>query len=240
MPKLSIITPVFNEENFIEEILKRVNGARIFGWEKEIVIVDDGSTDKSKIKIFAFAKSDLAMADKQNFKVIAHKKNQGKGTAVKTALNYVSGDYILIQDADLEYNPNDYQKLLEPIIKDGAKIVYGSRNLGHSRRGYFLNFLGGKFLTFLTNILFGGNLTDINTCYKVFKTEILKGFDLKSSGFNFCEEVTARALMAGYKIIEVPISYSPRKISEGKKLRWTDGARGLLTIIKLKFFDKGL
>lgn len=100
MPKLSIITPVFNEENFIEEILKRVNSTRIFGWEKEIVIVDDGSTDKSKIKIFAFAKSDLAMADKQNFKVIAHKKNQGKGTAVKTALNYVSGDYILIQDAE--------------------------------------------------------------------------------------------------------------------------------------------
>lgn len=236
MPRLSIIIPVFNEQNSIGEILKRVNNARIFNLEKEIIVVDDGSTDNSKIKI-QNAKLQFKI---ENLEILSHQRNMGKGAAIKTALNYVSGDYILIQDADLEYNPNDYQKLLEPIIKDGTKIVYGSRNLGHSRRGYFLNFLGGKFLTFLMNLFFGGSLSDINTCYKVFKTDILKNLKIKSSRFNFCEEVTARALMAGYKIIEVPISYSPRKISEGKKLRWTDGARGLLTIIKLKFFDKGL
>ncbi len=229
MPKISIIIPVFNEENSIEEIIKRVNDARVFGWEKEIIVVDDGSTDKTP-KILE------SLKDKFSFKLITHAKNQGKGTAIRSALSEVGGDYILIQDADLEYDPNDYQKLLELIKKEKAQIVYGSRNLKPQKRGYFLNFWGGKFLTFLMNLFFGSSLTDINTCYKVFKTEILQEFHIENSRFEFCEEVTARALKAGYKIVEVPISYNPRRAREGKKLRPIDGLVGFWTIVRLKFF----
>ncbi|PIQ92861.1 MAG: glycosyl transferase [Parcubacteria group bacterium CG11_big_fil_rev_8_21_14_0_20_39_14] len=228
---LSIIIPVFNEENLIEEILKRVDNAQVLNWEKEIIVVDDGSTDDSKSKIQNL-KSKV-----QNLRIISHKKNLGKGAAIRTALNYVTGDYVLIQDADLEYSPNDFQKLLSPIQKGEAQIVYGSRNLEPAKRGYFLNFWGGKFLTFLTNLLFKTSLTDINTGYKVFKTEILKNLKLESSRFEFCEEVTARALKAGYKIVEVPISYNPRGVREGKKLRPIDGLVGFWAIVRLKFFN---
>lgn len=229
MPKISIIIPVFNEENSIEEILKRVDGAQISGWEKEIIVVDDGSSDKTPQIL-------RSLKNKISFKLINHSENRGKGSAIKTALNEAHGDYVLIQDADLEYNPKDYPELLRPIEQKKAEIVYGSRNLKLEKRGYFLNFWAGRFLTFLTNLFFGSNLTDINTGYKVFKTEILKNLHPENSRFEFCEEVTVKALKAGYKIFEAPISYNPRKIKEGKKLRWHDGITGFLTIVKLKFF----
>lgn len=205
-----------------------VKNAEIFGWEKEIIVIDDASADGT-LEILKEMKSEIP------FKLISHKKNKGKGAAIKTALETANGDYILIQDADLEYNPNDYKRLLEPIIAEKGDIVYGSRNINPKQRGYFLNFWGGKFLTFFMNMLFGSSLTDINTCYKVFRSDILKELKIKDSRFEFCEEVTAKILKSGRKIIEVPISYNPRKIEDGKKLRWFDGLIGLWTILKLKF-----
>jgi len=229
--KISIIIPVFNEEKTIEEVLLKVNSAKIFDWEKEIMVVDDASTDKT-LSILKKIKNDIP------FKLFIHGKNMGKGAAIRTALGFVEGDYVLIQDADLEYSPDEYEKLILPIKEKKSEIVFGSRNISPKQRGYFLNYWGGKFLTFVMNLFFGSSLTDINTCYKVFKSSILKEFNLKSSRFDFCEEVTARALKFGYKIIEVPISYFPRKIKDGKKLRWFDGLVGFFSILRLKFLKQ--
>lgn len=228
--KISILIPVFNEEKYLREIIKAVNNAKIFGWEKEIIIIDDASTDNTG-KILEELKKSIG------FKLVKHKKNRGKGSAIKTGLSYASGDYVLIQDADLEYDPGDYEKLLLPIERKEAEIVYGSRNIHPKRRGYFLNFWGGKLLTFTMNFLFGSSLTDINTCYKVIKADIFKNIDFKATRFEFCEEITASLLKSGKKIVEVPVSYNPRKIKDGKKLRWVDGASGFLTILRLKFFN---
>lgn len=226
MKKLSIIIPVFNEKDTIKEILKRVATAPAFDYEKEIIVVDDGSTDGTR-KILDDLKK------KFNFILLEHAKNSGKGSAIKTALKKITGDLVLIQDADLEYDPKDYQNLLRTFGKD-SPVVYGSRNLGKARRGYFLFFLGGRSLTFFLNLMFSSNLTDINTGYKLFRTDIIKNINLKTNGFEFCEEVTAKVLKSGYPIKEVPIHYYPRKFSEGKKLRFRDGLIAIWTIIKYK------
>ncbi len=227
--KLSIIIPVFNEEKTIIELLKRVIEARLKGWEKEIIVVNDGSTDKTELLIEEFIKNH------PNIVYLKHYQNKGKGAAIKTALSHISGDFVLIQDADLEYDPNDYQKLLDCVSEDFS-VIYGSRNLNKkTRRGYFLYFLGGKLITGFCNLLFNSRLTDINTGYKLIRSDIIKSLDLESDGFEFCEEVTAKILKRKIPIKEVAINYYPRTFKEGKKIRLKDGIVALLTLLKFKF-----
>jgi glycosyltransferase involved in cell wall biosynthesis len=226
MPILSVVIPVYNEEKTVAGIIQRVFAAEVLGWGKEVIVVDDGSTDATA--------SEISMTDKQNLKIISHQKNLGKGAAVRTGIKEATGDAVIIQDADLEYDPNDYQKLLEELAR-GEKVVYGSRNLGNASRGNFFFFWGGKFLTRVFNLLFGTRLTDVNTGYKLFRLDALKSLRLESSGFEFCEEVTAKTIKAGFRIKEVAISYAPRKFSEGKKICARDGLVGLATILKCRF-----
>lgn len=223
--KISIIIPVFNEKNSIEEIMKRVLQASTLGYEKEITIVDDGSNDGTE-EILENLKR------KYNFTLVRHSRKMGKGAAIKTALEKITGDVVLIQDADLEYDPNDYPALLSA-FNHNHSVIYGSRNLNISKRGYYLYFLGGEFITVFFNIMFGSKLTDVNTGYKLFRTDIIKSIDLRSYGFEFCVEVTARILKLGYAIKELPIHYNPRKFSEGKKLRFWNGFSIIWTIIKV-------
>ncbi|MCX8016198.1 MAG: glycosyltransferase family 2 protein [Patescibacteria group bacterium] len=226
--KLSIIIPVFNEEKTISEILKRVEAVNLDNWEKEIIVVNDGSTDNTGKIIEECFKT-------MPFVYIQHQKNQGKGTTIKTGLEKATGDFVLIQDADLEYDPNDYQKLLK-LVEEGSVVVYGSRNLDkNTQRGYFFYFLGGKLITTFCNLLFGSKLTDINTGYKLFKTEIIKNLNLQSKGFEFCEEVTAKILKRKIPIKEIAISYYPRTFKEGKKIKFKDGLIAILTLFKYRF-----
>jgi len=226
--KLSIIIPVFNEKNTIEQILQRVIDAPVFNFEKEIIVVNDGSTDGTS-KILKELKN------KFDFILLEHSKNQGKGIAVQTALKKVSGDFILIQDADLEYSPQDYPRLLKTVNKDNL-IVYGSRNINPENQGYSHYVLGAKFLTFLLNKLFKTKLTDAYTCYKLIPASVIKNIKIKSSGFEFEAEITTKILKKGIPIKEVPIHYFPRKFKQGKKIRFKDGIIGIWTMIKYKFF----
>lgn len=225
MKKISIIIPVYNESETIETIMERIAAVPVLDYKKEIIVVDDGSNDGTK-KILDVLKNS------HGFILLKHERNLGKGAAIKTALKAVTGDLVLIQDADLEYDPSDIQKLLEA-SGEGAPVVYGSRNPG-KKRGYFLFFLGGRFLTALLNFMFGSNLADINTGYKLFSSRALKNINLESNGFEFCEEVTAKILKSGCSIREVPVSYHPRKFSQGKKIRFQDGLIGVWTIIKCR------
>lgn len=228
---LSIIVPVYNEKNTILEILKKIEQVNLndFSFKKEIIIVDDCSTDGTG-----------EILDKlvNKYKIIYQPKNQGKGAAIRTGLNYVSGDYVIVQDADLEYDPEDYKKLLECALKNKAKVVYGSRLLNpHHKFSHLSFYLGGIFLNLATNLLWRIKITDESTCYKLFKTEIIKSIPLKCQGFEFCPEITAKIAKKGIKIYEVPINYYPRHIKEGKKIKWRDGLVALWTLIKYKFVD---
>ena len=165
------------------------------------------------------------------------KKNQGKGSAIKEGLKYVIGDIVIIQDADLEYEPEDYHLLIKPIIDGRAKIVYGSRIKGGGRKSYWSFYLGGRLLSFLANLLYNAKITDEATCYKVFGADVLKKINLKCERFEFCPEVTAKVRKKGYEIYEVPIHYYPRSIEEGKKINWRDGLEAIWTLIKYKFVD---
>lgn len=230
--KLSIIIPVYNEKNTILEILKKIetNNLTDLGFEKEIIIVDDGSTDGTL---------EILKGLEKNYKIIYHPKNQGKGAAIRTGLKYATGDYTIIQDADLEYDPKDYKKLLECAIKNNAQVVYGSRNLNPKNKySSLLYYLGGVFLTFLTNILYNAKITDEATGYKLFKTEFLKSIPLDSKGFEFCPEITAKIAKRKIKIYEVPISYYPRSIKAGKKIKWwKDGLKAAWALIKYRFLN---
>jgi dolichol-phosphate mannosyltransferase len=224
--KLSIIIPVFNERGTIEEVMRRATNAPSLDYEKEIIVVDDKSTDGTKELL-------EKLKDRFDFILLHHSVNSGKGAAIKTALSSVSGDVVLIQDADLEYDVNDYENLLRIFDKKKTPIVYGSRNLKKDKEYSYLTYsLGGKLITFFCNAMFGSKLTDINTCYKLFRSDIIKNMGLKSDGFEFCEEVTVKALKGGYSIKEVPINYCPRKFSEGKKIRFKDGLIALWTVFK--------
>lgn len=224
--KLSIIIPVYNEEATIQEVVNRVKAIHLPSVKKEIIIVDDGSNDNTP-KI---------LAKIHGCKKIVHKQNLGKGAAIKSALPYVAGDIVLIQDADLEYNPENYSYLIKPIIKKESKIVYGSRNLNKKNKySYFSYYNGGKFLTWLINFLYDSKLTDEATGYKVFDTKVIKSISLECAGFEFCPEITVKLLQKDYQISEVPINYTPRMKSEGKKIKWFDGIRAIYTIIKFKF-----
>ena len=228
---LSIIIPVFNEKNTILEIFKRIEKVNFndFSFKKEIIIVDDGSTDGTR---------DILKKLEGDYRIIYHPKNRGKGAAIRTGLKESSGDYVIIQDADLEYDPQDYKKLLEYALKNNAQVVYGSRQLNHQNEFSHLSFyLGGLFLSWLTNLLYRTKITDESTCYKLFKAETLKSIPLKCQRFEFCPEVTAKIAKRGIKIYEVPINYNPRHKKEGKKIRWKDGLEAIWVLLKYKFID---
>lgn len=236
--RLSIIIPVFNEENTvlgILEILKRVK--LINDITKELVVVDDCSSDNSfsVLKDFANRNKDI------DIKIYRHKKNQGKGAAIRTGIKYSTGDYIIVQDADLEYDPNEFNLLLQPIIDGHADVVYGSRFQGGKahRILFFWHTLGNKFLTFVSNIFSNLNLTDMETCYKLFKSEIVKSIDLKENRFGFEPEITAKiSKKPGIRIYEVGISYYGRTYMEGKKIGWKDGIRAIYCILKYNLIRK--
>ena len=232
MVKLSVIMPVYNEEKTIRRIIDKVNKVNLKNVAKEIVLVDDCSKDRTR--------DILKSLNNKSLKILLHKNNMGKGAAIRTGLKAATGDIILVQDADLEYTPSDYGKLLEPIIKEETKVVYGSR-LDALRKDvenmYKLHYYGNLFLTFVTNLLYGAKITDMETCYKVFKSEVIKGITLRATRFDFEPEITAKILKKGYKIKEVPISFRGRKFEEGKKITWKDGVQALYYLIKYRFVD---
>ena len=225
--RLSIVIPVYNESNTIERLLEAVLRAPSPGFEKEILVVDDASTDGTSAVLEKLSAT-------QPFIHLRHAVNAGKGAAIRTALKKASGDAVLIQDADLEYDPADYPALLAA-YGESAPIVYGSRNLNRTGRGYLAYYLGGRFLTTVLNTLFRAALTDINTGYKLFRRDVLASLPLRADRFDFCEEVTAEALKAGYSIREVPIHYHPRTLAAGKKIGLRDGLAGLRTIVRCRF-----
>jgi glycosyltransferase involved in cell wall biosynthesis len=224
MPLLSVIMPVYNEQATLPEILQRVLAVPV---DKEIIVVDDGSTDGT----WHILKE---LADKR-IKVVRHESNRGKGSAIRTALPHVEGQLVIIQDGDLEYDPMDYPALIEA-LDDSHAVVYGSRNLRLANtRGPTAYWLGGVLLSDLANFLYGLRLTDVCTCYKLFRADIIKSLHLECVGFEFCAEVTAKVAKRGLSITEVPITYFPRTFPEGKKIRWTDGLKAAWTLIKYRF-----
>ncbi len=226
--KLSVIIPVYNEEKTIREIVEKVQAVPL---EKEIIIIDDGSTDQSRAIVEDFR-------HEEGIKIFHHPKNMGKGSAIRTGIPHTTGDNIIIQDADLELDPNEYPQLIQPIVNGAADVVYGSRELCKENKIASMSFyLGGRFLSSLTNLLYGSSITDEPTCYKVFRANVLKSIPLRAKRFDFCPEVTAKVLKRGYKIVEVPIRYYPRSKKEGKKVRWRDGIEAAITLLKYRFFD---
>jgi len=241
MKKLSIIIPVYNEEKTASKLLKKLYATRIPVAKIEYIIVNDGSTDNSMKTI----KDQIAKGKSKETKLIHHKKNQGKGAAVKTGLQKATGDYVLIQDADLEYDPTDIIKLLNPIKEGTAKVVYGTRlkrlpNFKRDERNprFLLQYMGNKFLSFTTSVLYSHWITDMECCYKLFPRDALKDIQLHAKSFDFEPEITAKLLKKGYKIIEISISTNPRGYEEGKKLRpLRDGTKALLTLLKYRFVE---
>ena len=229
--KISVIIPVYNEERTVEKLLDKVLAINL---NLEIILVDDASTDES-IKIVLDKRNKEQLT---NLKLIRHEKNKGKGYAIRTGLKEVTGKIVIIQDADLEYDPEDYYELIKPIESGEYKVVYGSRNLRKENiKRKDANYYGNKLLTFVSNVLYGARITDEATCYKVFETKAIKSLNLKCKRFEFCPEVTAKVRKKGYKIKELPISYEPRSIAEGKKINWKDGIEALWTLIKFRFSD---
>jgi len=240
--KLSIIMPVYNEIKTIAEIVRRVRAVHLavtagYGpedgntieFERELVIVDDGSTDGTREYL-------RTLESDPDTVIIFHERNQGKGAAVRTGLEHASGDVMIIQDADLEYGPRDYPALLQPIVEGRSKVVYGSRFRGGPTRAmFFWHMVGNRFLTLVTNVLYDTIISDMETGYKVFTREVAERLDLRAPGWGFDPEITAQILKRGYRIYEVPISYTGREFSEGKKIGWRDGLTVLWTLVKYRF-----
>src|SRR5271168_126065 len=220
---VSVIVPVYNEAAHLDELLRAIQASPV---KKEIIIVDDGSTDGTREKLQALPPID-------NVTVVFHDRNYGKGAAIRTALAYARGEYVLIQDSDLEYDPQDYPALLRPLETGKANVVYGVRPDRPERGLRF--FLGAKLLTYLTNLLYGAGIHDEATCYKVFRRSVIAQIDLECQRFEFCPEVTAKLCRMGEKIAEVPISYAPRSAGEGKKIRHSDGWLAIWTLLRYRF-----
>ncbi len=228
MVKLSVVIPVYNEVSTIEEIIRRVKQVDI---DKEIVVVDDYSTDGTRQHL-------EKMEQAGDIRVFYHQQNMGKGAAIRTAFKHVQGEITIIQDADLEYDPNEYSRLIQPIVDGEADVVFGSRFIGGSHRVLlFWHYAGNKLLTLLSNMFTNLNLTDMETCYKVFKTEVIKKIEIKSNRFGFEPEITAKVAKLKCCIYELPISYYGRDYSQGKKITWRDGFVALWSIIKYRFTD---
>jgi len=236
--KLSIIVPAYNEANTIHLILDKIKSVKLLNnIQKEIIIVNDCSTDTTEDSIKQYIEANSSL----NMRYLKHEINQGKGAAIHTGIKHATGEYLIIQDADLEYNPEEYNILLKPVIDGYADVVYGSRFMGGKphRILFFWHSIGNKFLTFLSNMLTNLNLTDMETCYKLFKTDLVQGFQLKEKRFGFEPEVTARiSRVPNIRIYEVGISYYGRTYAEGKKINWKDGFRAIYCIVKYNLFSK--
>ena len=245
--KVSVVIPVYNERAFIEEILLRVQASPV---EKEVILVDDKSTDGTRALLEEFEKAQSeglrevavqngkAFLRLENIRFFFQPQNCGKGAALRRGFEAATGDVILVQDADLEYDPKDYGKLLEPILEDKADVVYGSRFLGGPQRvHYFWHYAGNKFLTLLSDVFTNLKLTDMETCYKVFRREVLQNIKIESDRFGFEPEITAKISKGNWRIYEVSISYAGRTYAEGKKITWRDGVSTLWCIVRFNLFD---
>jgi glycosyltransferase involved in cell wall biosynthesis len=223
---LSVIVPVFNERSTVAEVIRRIKAVEV-PMDVEVIVVDDGSSDGTD-KVLA------AMGD-STVRIINHERNRGKGAAIRTGLEVVRGDLVLIQDADLEYDPADWTKLLDPILRGKSRVVYGSRFTGERKNMMPLHWIGNRFLSLVTNLLYSSTLSDMETCYKLFDRRVLEGVTIQSNRFDFEPEITAKVLRRGYRIYEVPISYAGREADEGKKITWRDGFGALKALIKFRF-----
>ena len=230
MKKITILIPIFNEVNTLEIILKKVEEANFCGLEKEIILIDDFSTDGTR---------EILEKLQDKYKIFYHDKNMGKGAALRTGFEHMTGDITVIQDADLEYEPVDYEPLIQLILDDRADVAYGSRLSGGkpSRSFMFTHLLGNKLLTLMTNVLYNTTLTDMETCYKAFKTEFIKDLKIRSDRFDFEPEITAKVLKKRARLYELPISYYGREYAEGKKITWVDGVHAIWALLKFRFID---
>jgi glycosyltransferase involved in cell wall biosynthesis len=228
--KLSVVVPVFNERNTVVEVLRRMRSVELpDGIEREIIVVDDGSNDGTRDVLRQLGDSTV--------RVVMHERNRGKGAAVRTGFTHATGEYILIQDADLEYDPEDWPKLLNPVLRGKARVVYGSRFTGERRNMMLLHWIGNRFLSMTTNVLFNTTLSDMETCYKLLERDLVESLGLQSDRFDIEAEISAKILKRGIRIYEVPISFSGREFSEGKKITWRDGFSALWTLVKYRFRD---
>lgn len=223
--KLSVIVPAYNEEKTIISILERLVPIKEV---REILVVDDASADKTAAKVKSFAHKKI--------KLLTHSKNKGKGKAIQTGLKEVTGDYVLIQDADLEYDPREIPLLISPILSGRAEVVYGSRFFGAHTNMFYWHFLGNKILNFVINILFNSILSDMETCYKILPTKVMRELNLSENDFRIEPEITCKLLHKKVKIFEVPITYVGRTYDEGKKITWIDGVKALVTILRIRFW----
>jgi glycosyltransferase involved in cell wall biosynthesis len=236
LPSLSVVIPAFNEERTIVAVLDRVRAVSVVS---QIVVVDDCSSDATRALLhhYLLAQRRTSTPSAPVLCVVHHATNQGKGAAIRTGLGHATGDVVVIQDADLEYEPEQFSEMVELFARENATVVYGSRFRGRVIGMRFPNLVANKTLTFLANVLFGARITDEATCYKMFRRSVLADLPLRARRFDFCPEVTAKLLRRGHRIHEVPIRYRARTTKEGKKIRWTDGVQAIWAIIKYRFVD---